>query len=252
MKTSNSQKKAVRAYEESKDIIRGIFPKGTKDRIISAGYTYNGFLNEAVERFFHDLETPTAPILEPTESVSQIEKETKEVDQMPSAEVMPWEEGYTESKPDPVYEQEMKEVNDVKAKYYVRKYGESILTDSVIQGEILLTCGGEVLAKVKEYVDHPELLEEPEQEQPKQEDDKITLENWQKQIDENRAEEIKKLEEEEEQRKKRREEWQTSTKNEIFNHVKRMRNGSEMTEEEKKKEAEREEWKKKNNKEFGV
>lgn len=61
MKTSNSQKKAVRAYEESKDIIRGIFPKGTKDRIISAGYTYNGFLNEAVERFFHDLETPTAP-----------------------------------------------------------------------------------------------------------------------------------------------------------------------------------------------
>ena len=37
MKTSNSQKKAVRAYEESKDIIRGIFPKGTKDRIISAG-----------------------------------------------------------------------------------------------------------------------------------------------------------------------------------------------------------------------
>ena len=80
MKTSNSQKKAVRAYEESKDIIRGIFPKGTKDRIISAGYTYNGFLNEAVERFFHDLETPTAPILEPTESVSQIEEETKEVD----------------------------------------------------------------------------------------------------------------------------------------------------------------------------
>ena len=69
MKTSNSQKKAVRAYEESKDIIRGIFPKGTKDRIINAGYTYNGFLNEAVERFFHDLETPTAPILEPTESV---------------------------------------------------------------------------------------------------------------------------------------------------------------------------------------
>lgn len=65
MKTSNSQKKAVRAYEESKDIIRGIFPKGTKDRIISAGYTYNGFLNEAVERFFHDLETQTAPILEP-------------------------------------------------------------------------------------------------------------------------------------------------------------------------------------------
>lgn len=252
MKTSNSQKKAVRAYEESKDIIRGIFPKGTKDRIISSGYTYNGFLNEAVERFFHDLETPTAPIPEPTESVSQIVEEKKEVDKMTSAELMPWEEGYTEPKPEPVYEQEIKEVNDVKAKYYVRKYGESILTDSVLQGEILLHCGGGVLAKVKEYVDHPELLEEPEQEQPKQDDDRITLENWQKQIDENRAEEIKKLEEEEEQRKNRLKEWQDVTKNDIENYVKKIRNGSEPTEEEKKKEAEREEWKKKNNKEFGV
>ena len=111
MKTSNSQKKAVRAYEESKDIIRGIFPKGTKDRIISAGYTYNGFLNEAVERFFHDLETPTAPILEPTESVSQIEKETKEVNQMAAVDVMPWEEGFV----DPLSESEeekKKENND--------------------------------------------------------------------------------------------------------------------------------------------
>ena len=249
MKTSNSQKKAVRAYEESKDIIRGIFPKGTKDRIISAGYTYNGFLNEAVERFFHDLETPTEPIPEPTESVSQIEN-TKEVDQMAAVEVMPWEEGYTEPKPDQVYEQEMEKVNDVKARYYVRKYGESILTDSVLQGEILLHCGGEVLAKVKQYIDQPDLMEEPEQ--PKQEDDRITLENWQKQIDENRAEEIKKLEEEEEQRKNRIKEWQDVTKNDIENYVKKIRNGSEPTEEEKKKEAEREEWKKKNNKEFGV
>lgn len=250
MKTSNSQKKAVRAYEESKDIIRGIFPKGTKDRIISAGYTYNGFLNEAVERFFHDLETPTAPILEPTESVSQIVEEAKEVVPMTSAELMPWEEGYTEPKPEPVYEQEIKEVNDVKAKYYVRKYGESILTDSVLQGEILFTCGGEVLAKVKQYIDQPELLEEPEQ--PEQEDDRITLENWQKQIDENRAEEIKKLEEEEEQRKNRIKEWQDVTKNDIENYVKKIRNGSEMTEEERKKEAEREEREKRNNKEFGV
>lgn len=244
MKTSNSQKKAVRAYEESKDIIRGIFPKGTKDRIINAGYTYNGFLNEAVERFFHDLETPTAPIPEPTESVPQIVEETKAV--VP----MPWEEGYTEPKPDPVCEQEMEEVNDVKARYYVRKYGESILTDSVLQGEILLHCGGEVLAKVKQYIDQPELMEEPEQ--PKQEDDRITLENWQKQIDENRAEEIKKLEEEEEQRKNRLKEWQDVTKNDIENYVKKIRNGSGMTEEEKKKEAEREEWKKRNNKEFDV
>lgn len=59
MKTSNSQKKAVRAYEESKDIIRGIFPKGTKDRIISAGYTYNGFLNEAVAMMLKSLENGT-------------------------------------------------------------------------------------------------------------------------------------------------------------------------------------------------
>lgn len=250
MKTSNSQKKAVRAYEESKDIIRGIFPKGTKERIINAGFTYNGFLNEAVERFFHDLETPTAPIPEPTESVASSVKDTEEVDPMTSAELMPWEEGYTEPKPDPVYEQETKEVNDIKAKYYVRKYGESILTDSVLQGEIFLHCGGEVLAKVKEYVDHPELLEEPEQ--PKQEDDRITLENWQKQIDENRAEEIKKLEEEEEQRKNRIKEWQDVTKNDIENYVKKIRNGSEPTEEEKKKEAEREEWKNRNNKEFEV
>lgn len=251
MKTSNSQKKAVRAYEESKDIIRGIFPKGTKDRIISAGYTYNGFLNEAVERFFHDLETPTAPILEPTESVST-EKETKEVDQMAAVEVMPWEEGYTESKPDPVYEQEMKEVNDVKAKYYVRKYGESILTDSVIQGEILLTCGGEVLAKVKEYVDHPELLEEPEHENKPQEKGIQSLEELNEELAKKRAEDAAKISAEEEQRKNRLKEIQEATKNDIVNYVKRVRNGSEMTEEEKKKEAEREEWKKRNNKEFCV
>lgn len=246
------QKDAQNRYNSKFDIVQARLPKGTKERIQSLDYTISAFIVEAVETMLKSLETPTAPILEPTESVLQIEKETKEVDQMAAVEVMPWEEGYTESKPDPVHEQEMKEVNDVKAKYYVRKYGESILTDSVIQGEILLTCGGEVLAKVKEYVDHPELLEEPEQEQPKQEDDKITLENWQKQIDKNRAEEIEKLEDEEEQRKKRREEWQTSTKNDIFNHIKRIRNGSEMTEEEKKKEADREEWKKKNNKEFCI
>lgn len=246
------QKDAQNRYNSKFDIVQARLPKGTKERIQSLDYTINAFIVEAVETMLKSLETPTVPILEPTESVLQIEKETKEVDQMAAVEVMPWEEGYTEPKPDPVYEQEMKEVNDVKAKYYVRKYGESILTDSVIQGEILLTCGGEVLAKVKEYVDHPELLEEPEQEQPKQEEDKITLENWQKQIDENRAEEIKKLEEEEEQRKNRLKEIQEATKNDIVNYVKRVRNGSEMTEEEKKKEAEREEWKKKNNNEFGV
>lgn len=56
MKTSKSQKKAVRTYEESKDIIRGIFPKGTKDRIKAAGYSINGFVNESVKRMLDELE----------------------------------------------------------------------------------------------------------------------------------------------------------------------------------------------------
>ena len=187
------QKDAQNRYNSKFDIVQARLPKGTKERIQSLDYTINAFIVEAVETMLKSLETPTATILEPTESVST-EKETKEVDQMAAVEVMPWEEGYTEPKPDPVYEQE----------------------------------------------------------QPKQEEDKITLENWQKQIDENRAEEIKKLEEEEEQRKNRLKEIQEATKNDIVNYVKRVRNGSEMTEEEKKKEADREEWKKKNNKEFGV
>ena len=246
------QKDAQNRYNSKFDIVQARLPKGTKERIQSLDYTVNAFIVEAVESMLKSLETSTAPIPEPIESVPQIVEEAKEVDQMAAVELMPWEDGYTEPKPDQVYEQETKEANEVKAKYYVRKYGDSILTDSVIQGEILLHCGGEVLAKVKEYVDHPELLEEPEQEQPKQEDDRITLENWQKQIDENRAEEVKKLEEEEEQRKNRLKEWQDVTKNDIENYVKKIRNGSEMTEEEKKKEAEREEWKKRNNKEFGV
>lgn len=133
MKTSNSQKKAVRAYEESKDIIRGIFPKGTKDRIISAGYTYNGFLNEAVERFFHDLETPTAPILDPTES-AQTEKETKAVDQMAAVEVMPWEEEFV----DPLSESEEEKKKEKSAKFLARKYGEQI-NDIVIRKDLINT-----------------------------------------------------------------------------------------------------------------
>lgn len=240
------QKDAQNRYNSKFDIVQARLPKGTKERIQSLDYTVNAFIVEAVELMLESLETPTAPILEPTESVST-EKETKEVDQMAAVEVMPWEEGFI----DPLSESEEEKKKEKSAKFLARKYGEQI-TDIVIQKDLINTYSVDIFAKAKEYVKHPELLEEPEQEQPKQEDDKITLENWQKQIDKNRAEEIKKLEEEEEQRKKRREEWQTSTKNEIFNHVKRMRNGSEMTEEEKKKEAEREEWKKRNNKEFGV
>lgn len=246
MKTSNSQKKAVRAYEESKDIIRGIFPKGTKDRIISAGYTYNGFLNEAVERFFHDLETPTAPILEPTESVST-EKETKEVEQMAAVEVMPWEEGFV----DPLSESEEEKKKEKSAKFLARKYGERI-TDIVIQKDLINTYSVDIFAKAKEYVKHPELLEEPEQENKPQEKGIQSLEELNEELAKKRAEDAAKIFTEEERRQNYWKNIQESNKADIVNHFKRMRNGSEMTEEEKKKEAEREEWKKKNNKEFGV
>lgn len=246
MKTSNSQKKAVRAYEESKDIIRGIFPKGTKDRIISAGYTYNGFLNEAVERLFHDLKTPTAPILEPTESVST-EKETKEVDQMAAVEVMPWEEGFV----DPLSESEEEKKKEKSAKFLARKYGEQI-TDIVIQKDLINTYSVDIFAKAKEYVKHPELLEEPEQENKPQEKGIQSLEELNEELAKKRAEDAAKISAEEERRQNYWKNIQESNKADIVNHFKRMRNGSEMTEEEKKKEAEREEWKKKNNKEFGV
>ena len=241
------QKDAQNRYNSKFDIVQARLPKGTKERIQSLDYTINAFIVGAVETMLKSLETPTAPILEPAESISQVEKETKAVDQMAAVELMPWEDSFA----DPLSESEEEKKKEKSAKFLARKYGEQI-NDIVIQKDLINTYSVDIFAKAKEYVKHPELLEEPEQEQPKQEDDKITLENWQKQIDKNRAEEIKKLEEEEEQRKKRREEWQISTKNEIFNHVKRMRNGSEMTEEERKKEAEREEWKKRNNKEFGV
>lgn len=247
MKTSNSQKKAVRAYEESKDIIRGIFPKGTKDRIISAGYTYNGFLNEAVARFFHDLETQTAPILEPTESVSQIEKETKEVDQMAAVEVMPWEEGFV----DPLSESEEEKKKEKSAKFLARKYGEQI-NDIVIQKDLINTYSVDIFAKAKEYVKHPELLEESEQESKPHEKGIQSLEELNEELAKKRAEDAAKISAEEERRQNYWKNIQESNKADIVNHFKRMRNGSEMTEEEKKKEAEREEWKKRNNKEFGV
>ena len=245
MKTSNSQKKAVRAYEESKDIIRGIFPKGTKDRIISAGYTYNGFLNEAVERFFHDLETPTAPIPEPTESVTSSAKETKEVDQMVAAEVMPWEEGFV----DPLSESEEEKKKDKSAKFLARKYGEQI-TDIVIQKDLLNTYSVDIFAKAKEYVEHPELLEEPENKP--HEKGIQSLEELNEELANKRAEDAAKISAEEECRQNYWKNIQESNKADIVNHFKRMHNGSEMTEEDKKKEAEREEWKKRNNKEFGV
>lgn len=246
MKTSNSQKKAVRAYEESKDIIRGIFPKGTKDRIINAGYTYNGFLNEAVERFFHDLETPTAPILEPTESVST-EKETKEVEQMAAVELMPWEEGFV----DPLSESEEEKRKEKIAKFLARKHGDTI-NDVIIQESIRSDYGMDMLIKANWYVEHPEALEEPDQESKPEEKGIQSLEELNEELAKKRSEDAAKISAEEERRQNYWKNIQESNKADIVNHFKRMRNGSEMTEEEKKKEAEREEWKKKNNKEFGV
>ena len=249
MKTSNSQKKAVRAYEESKDIIRGIFPKGTKDRIISAGYTYNGFLNEAVERFFHDLETPTAPILEPTESVASSVKETKEVDKMAAVELMPWEEGFV----DPLAESEEEKKKEKTAKYLARKHGDAI-NDVIIQESIRSDYGMDMLIRANWYVEHPEALEEPEQEQESKPQEKgiRSLEELNEELAKKRAEDAAKISAEEERRQNYWKNIQESNKADIVNHFKRMRNGSEMTEEEKKKEAEREEWKKRNEKEFGV
>lgn len=240
------QKDAQNRYNSKFDIVQARLPKGTKERIQSLDYTINAFIVEAVETMLKSLETPTAPILEPTESVST-EKETKEVDQMAAVEVMPWEEGFV----DPLSESEEEKKKEKSAKFLARKYGEQI-NDIVIQKDLINTYSVDIFAKAKEYVKHPELLEEPEQENKPQEKGIQSLEELNEELAKKRAEDAAKISAEEEQRKKRREEWQTSTKNEIFNHVKRMRNGSEMTEEEKKKEAEREEWKKKNNKEFGI
>ena len=58
-RTSDSQKKAVQSYEENKDVIRSILPKGTKEKITSYGYTYNAFVNEAVALMLKSLENST-------------------------------------------------------------------------------------------------------------------------------------------------------------------------------------------------
>ena len=241
------QKDAQNRYNSKFDIVQARLPKGTKERIQSLDYTINAFIVEAVETMLKSLETPTAPILEPTESVSQIEKETKEVDQMPSAEVMPWEEGFV----DPLSESEEEKKKEKSAKFLARKYGEQI-TDIVIQKDLINTYSVDIFAKAKEYVKHPELLEEPEQENKPQEKGIQSLEELNEELAKKRAEDAAKISEEEERRQNYWKNIQESNKADIVNHFKRMRNGSEMTEEERKKEAEREEWKKKNNKEFGV
>ena len=96
------QKDAQNRYNSKFDIVQARLPKGTKERIQSLDYT--------IETMLKSLETPTAPILEPTESVLT-EKETKEVDKIATVELMPWEEGFV----DPLSESEeekKKENND--------------------------------------------------------------------------------------------------------------------------------------------
>lgn len=240
------QKDAQNRYNSKFDIVQARLPKGTKERIQSLDYTINAFIVEAVETMLKSLETPTAPILEPTESVST-EKETKAADQMAAVELMPWEEGFV----DPLSESEEEKKKEKSAKFLARKYGEQI-NDIVIQKDLINTYSVDVFAKAKEYVKHPELLEEPEQENKPQEKGIQSLEELNEELAKKRAEDAAKISAEEEQRKNRLKEIQEATKNDIVNYVKRVRNGSEMTEEERKKEAEREEWKKRNNKEFGV
>lgn len=240
------QKDAQNRYNSKFDIVQARLPKGTKERIQSLDYTINAFIVEAVETMLKSLETPTAPILEPTESVLT-EKETKEVDQMAAVELMPWEEGFV----DPLSESEEEKKKEKSAKFLARKYGEQI-NDIVIQKDLINTYSVDIFAKAKEYVKHPELLEELEQENKPQEKGIQSLEELNEELAKKRAEDAAKISSEEEQRKNRLKEIQEATKNDIVNYVKRVRNGSEMTEEEKKKEAEREEWKKRNNKEFGI
>ena len=240
------QKDAQNRYNSKFDIVQARLPKGTKERIQSLDYTINAFIVEAVETMLKSFETPTAPILEPTESAST-EKETKEVDQMAAVEVMPWEEGFV----DPLSESEEEKKKEKSAKFLARKYGEQI-NDIVIQKDLINTYSVDIFAKAKEYVKHPELLEEPEQENKPQEKGIQSLEELNEELAKKRAEDATKISEEEERRQNYWKNTQESKKEDIVNHFKRMRNGSEMTEEEKKKEAEREEWKKKNNKEFGV
>ena len=240
------QKDAQNRYNSKFDIVQARLPKGTKERIQSLDYTINAFIVEAVETMLKSLEMPTAPILEPTESVST-EKETKETDQMAAVELMPWEEGFV----DPLSESEEEKKKEKSAKFLARKYGERI-TDIVIQKDLINTYSVDVFAKAKEYVKHPELLEEPEQENKPQEKGIQSLEELNEELAKKRAKDAAKISAEEERRQNYWKNIQESNKADIVNHFKRMRNGSEMTEEEKKKEAEREEWKKHNNKEFGV
>ena len=243
------QKDAQNRYNSKFDIVQARLPKGTKERIQSLDYTINAFIVEAVETMLKSLEKPTAPILEPTEGVTSSAKEAKEVDQMTSAELMPWEEGFV----DPLSESEEEKKKEKTAKYLARKHGDAI-NDVIIQESIRSDYGMDMLIRANWYVEHLEALEEPEPEQEDKPQEKgiQSLEELNEELAKKRAEDAAKISAEEERRQNYWKNIQESNKADIVNHFKRMRNGSEMTEEEKKKEAEREEWKKRNDKEFGV
>ena len=73
-KTLDSQIKAVRKYENERDVIRAVLPKGTKERIKRTGYSINAFANEAISRMLDDIEG-IRPVTEENEPV--IAKEDK-------------------------------------------------------------------------------------------------------------------------------------------------------------------------------
>lgn len=73
-KTLDSQIKAVRKYENERDVIRAVLPKGTKERIKRTGYSINAFANESISRMLDDIEV-IRPVTE--ENAPVIAKEDK-------------------------------------------------------------------------------------------------------------------------------------------------------------------------------
>ena len=73
-KTLDSQIKAVRKYENERDVIRAVLPKGTKERIKRTGYSIKAFANEAIARMLDDI-AGMRPVTE--ESAHVIDQEGK-------------------------------------------------------------------------------------------------------------------------------------------------------------------------------
>ena len=134
------QKDAQNRYNSKFDIVQARLPKGTKERIQSLDYTINAFIVEAVETMLKSLETPTAPILEPTESVLQIEEETKEVDQMAAVEVMPWEEGFVDPLSESEEEKKKEKLEEKTIQTYVSKLRMLTVWSEANKGQIDITA----------------------------------------------------------------------------------------------------------------